>query len=445
MNVVWISLLTTGAAAAFAFLIYGLRRWPLIGLVSAALVVLIAWELPQMPPILNVGGNSVYLLDVLGAAFLIVGMGRMAEVRRNIGGAAWYWWAIGVLMLISLLRGISEFGLGSAVNEFRLFMYPFAALTWAMSLQHDNQRATASIGRFSVLLGWGLVLVSLSHIAIHGLGNSAELIESGSGAVQTTRPLVSGQALMLLMCAAVCIWLWRTESKRAYIIHAVAFGFVVMIVQQRTVWSVAILALAVVLIFGRMRTKTTLIGWFAVSALLLPILMTSSAVQEIAAQIQTAAENSSTYDARTVSWLNLISQSVDRGEEAVIFGAPMGAGFGRLEGIDRWVTFAPHNWYLTLYLRVGLLGLLFFLAFVISTFLSAIRRRANMASLAIIVMMAGYGWSYSWLWYSAVFAGWAYSGQSPDSAHSDLQDRQPESKERRLRGMPLRSNHQRTG
>lgn len=413
MNVLWVVLLTITAGFAFGFLIYGLRRWPVVGSGFAAIAVLIAWELPQMPAMFSVGGNNVYLLDVMAAAFLTVGMSRTELLRRNLGAASWFWWALGALILISLLRGLPEFGLGSATNEFRQFLYPFAALTWTMSLPRSENHPAALVGRYSVWLGWGLVAVSAFHIAKYGLGSAAELIDSGSGIVQTTRPLVSGQALMLLMCAAVCLWLWRSERRRSYMFHAAIFGVVVLVVQQRTVWSVATMAIIAVLAISRVRTKATVLAWLAAAGILLPFLFMSSTVQDFASQLQSAAENSSTYDARSVSWQNLISQSVDGGEERVIFGAPMGTGFGRLEGIDRWVTFAPHNWYLTLYLRVGVVGLLLFAAFIVTTFVTAVRRRADMASIAIIVVMAGYGWSYSWLWYSAVFAGWAYSKPGP--------------------------------
>lgn len=409
-------MLAAAGAAAFGLLVYGIRRKPGIGYAFAAAAVLIAWEMPQIPQLFSVGGNSVYILDVLASAFLVVGIGRIGPLRNNLGAAAWIWLSIGILIGISLMRGIPEFGLGVAVNEFRLFLYPYAALTWTMSLIRFEERRTLSIGRFSLLLGWGLVLVFVFHAARTGLGSAAELIDAGSGLVQTTRPLVSGQALMLLMCATVCLWVWRAEGMRSYMFHAAAFGIVVLIVQQRTVWGVAIMALGFVLVVARGRTKMTIIVAFALAVAFIPFLLASSAVQSFATQLLTSAENSTTYDARTVSWMNLISESQVKGQMSVFFGSPLGSGFGRFEGVNRWVTFAPHNWYLTLYLRIGLLGLSLFLAFVTITLVNAIRRRADMASIAIIVMMIGYGWSYSWLWYSAVFAGWAYIRPAPLSS-----------------------------
>lgn len=408
VSILWAGLLVTFALTAFGFFVYALNRLPLIGFMCAAVTVLIAWEVPQLPQLFNVGGSSIQIVDIFALAFLAVGVARIGQLVANLGIAGWAWLALGTLLGISLIRGIPEFGIGGAVNEFRLFFHTWAALTWMMSLRRGEEVTASQMGRFALLLGWGLVLVASIHTAQHGLGSASELIDSGSGFIQTTRPLVSGQALMLLMCAAVCLWLWRSSNRRSYAIHAGLFALVVLVVQQRTVWSVGLMAILVVFLFSRARTKLTIVGALSIAAGIAPFLLALSEVQSLLVLLESSAENSSTYDARTVSWLNLIAQSTEQGQDTVLFGAPMGSGFGRFEGLDRWVTFAPHNWYLTIYLRAGVLGLVLFMLFVLLILSRALKRRADMASIAVIVMMLGYAWSYSWLWYSAIFAGWSY-------------------------------------
>lgn len=415
MNIVWIAVLTAASGVALVGLIYVLKRWPSIGIVCAAITVLISWEIPQLPVIFSVGGNSIYALDALTACFLVIGLTSIRSLFENIGAAAFLWLLLGALLVISWLRGIPEFGLGAATNEFRLFLGPFAVLTWTMSRRSAREHQDAVIARFAVLLGWGLVAIAVIHIAHNGLGDAAELIDSGSGLIQTTRPLVSGQALMLLICAAICLWIWRRDSRGFFLVSAIIFGVVVMLVQQRTVWGVGIAAIVAILVLGKLRTKAIVIGAGIVLAAVVPFLLVSADIRDMWVQLQASAENSATYDARVVSWLNLVSQSYEAGSEVVTFGAPMGSGYGRLEGVDRWVTFTPHNWYLTLYLRVGAVGLFFFLSFIAITLIQAVRNKSNMAVVAVLVMLAVYGWSYSWLWYSCIFAGWAYSYRSLES------------------------------
>lgn len=415
MTQVWLVFLGLAALVACAMFTVALRRRPLIGAVSGAVTILVAWEIPNPPALANVAGTSIYFVDVLSASFLIVALSTLAQLRRNLGLTSWPWLALGLLLVVSLVRGTVENPLGPTMNEFRGFLYPYAALTWAMSLAWTADLVRVIVGKGTLAIGWGLVLVAGYHIAQFGLGSASAFVDAGTGIEQTTRPLVSGQALVLLMCAAVSLWLWRHLSRNSYVFSAIAFGLIVVVVQQRTVWGVTVVAAAAVLLFSAPRTKAAFLVCGALAGILLLFVLTSPIFEAMLAELAVSATNSGTYDARTTSWLNLINQTLLKGPETVIFGAPMGTGFGRLEGIDRWVVFAPHNWYLTLYLRSGLLGLALFISFIGLTFVNALRRRANMAAIAVMIMMMVYGWSYSWLWYTCIIAGWAYSAANTQS------------------------------
>lgn len=409
LSALFVAFLAIAALSVFIGYVCVLNRWPAIGIISAASVVLLSWEMPQIPPLMNAGGSSIYLVDGIAVACLIVAVKNVRQLIVNLGAGAGFMLALMSLIVISLVRGIFEFGIGPATNEFRLFLYPFGCLLWAMSLEWGTESRFRLLRVTAVWLGWLLVLVAGIHMLRFGLGGASEFTEDANGLEQTTRPLVSGQALVLLMCAAVSLWLWKAKTSKVYLFHGVVFGMVVLLVQQRTVWSVAIAAVAAIFLFSSGRTKGTVLASCLAAGLALLLCVYSGVAAEIFDQLQAAAENSGTYDARVVSWTNLLDESIRRGMETVVFGSPMGSGFGRLEGFDRWVTFAPHNWYLTVYLRAGLIGLLLFVGFLVSTFWRAVRYRVNMAALAILTIMAVYGWSYSWLWYTSIFAGWAYS------------------------------------
>lgn len=408
MTNVWLAFLAIAATMVFAIFLHGLKRWPPVGMFCAAAVIVIAWEFPILPPLFSLGGNNVYAVDVLSVAYAIIALAQYKQLRENLGGASIFWALASILLLVSLCRGIADFGLGAAMNEFRLFFYPFAALTWAMSIRWTSEQSLTWIRLTAIALGWSLTCMALFHMSRYGLGGTSEFVEESYGIAQTTRPLVSGQALVLLMSGMLCLWFWKHLRKRTYLVHAVVFLAVVAVVQQRTVWSVALFALLGVFVLARARTKSTIvIGAMLLGGVFL-FSLTSPAVLEILAKLQAAAADSATYDARATSWSNLILQSLDAGIETVVFGLPMGAGFGRYEGVGRWVTFAPHNWYITIYLRIGLVGLSLFILFLVLTFRSAIRTRSSMARIAVLIVMAAYGWSYSWLWYTSIFAGWAY-------------------------------------
>lgn len=415
----WTLFLVLAGLSAFVLFVASLKRWPIICCFSVAVNVLIAWELPYPPALANIGGTSVYFVDVLSVAALAIVMTRFSSLLSNLRSAFWPWIGLGLLLFISLIAGLTEGDFGKAVNEFRSFFHPYALMTWAMSLdwrQASTERFTEGL---VVALGWLLTGVAGFHVSKYGLGSTSEFVDAGTGLEQTTRPLVSGQALMLLLCAVLCFWYWRRKRRKAWLVSAIVFVLVVVVSQQRTVWAVAVASVIVVFIAARTGTKAIIALFGIIMAWGIVVLLSAQFIPHVVAELSGAATDSGTYDARVRSWTGLIRQTIEQGPTSVIFGQPMGTGFGRFEGVGRWVEFAPHNWYVTLYLRVGLFGLGMMIVFLLAVAIGLMRRRANMAALAVVVAVIVYGWSYSWPWYVAVFFGWAVVGHQTHKKSSE--------------------------
>lgn len=413
MTSIWVVFQALGGMTALVLFILTLNRWPVVAAVSIAINVAVAWEIPYPPPLLNVGGNSVYFLDVLSVALLVTALLRFSSLAHNLRTALWPWIGLGFLLAISLVTGLIENPFGTTMNEFRSFLQPYAAITWAMSLSWNQKAANALVRRFAVILGCCLTAVAGYHFAIYGLGSTSDFVDAGTGLEQTTRPLVSGQALVILLCGILCLWNWRRLGHKPLLVVAVIFFVVVIVTQQRTVWAVGLAALIVVFLAARAGSKA-LIAVFSLTAVwLVALLLSAQFMPQVISQLGAAAEDSGTYDARVRSWTDLIDQTVAKGPSSVIFGQPMGGGFGRFEGVGRWVEFAPHNWYVTIYLRVGIIGLGMLLLFLLIVLIALLKRRHNMGALAVFVIIIVYGWSYSWPWYVCIFLGWAIiCGQS---------------------------------
>jgi hypothetical protein len=407
MTSVWMVFLGLAGMAAVALFVSAVRRWPVIAAISIVVNVAIAWEMPYPPALVNVGGASVYFLDILAVATLLIALSRLPSLVRNLGAAFWPWIGLGVLLLVSLGVGLFQNPFGTTVNEFRSFFHPYAAMTWAMSCVWNRELTKSLIHRFSLVLGWSLTVVAGYHFALHGLGSTSAVVDAGTGLEQTTRPLVSGQALMILLCGMVCIWSWRRLRHNSLLISAVTFFAVVTISQQRSVWAVGMVSLVVVFVAARSGTKTLVALFGAVTVWVVAVMVATQSMPQVLTQLTAAAEDSGTYDARLRSWTNLIGSSVLKGPLSIIFGQPMGGGFGRFEGVGRWVEFAPHNWYVTIYLRTGVVGLLLLVAFLVLVFVRILSHRSNMAGIAMVIAITVYGWSYSWPWYVGLFFGWA--------------------------------------
>ncbi|WP_442544868.1 O-antigen ligase family protein [Arthrobacter sp. KN11-1C] len=433
MSGLWIFFLVLAAATAVTFFVLALKRWPVVAAISIAANVLVAWEIPYVPPLVNVGGFSVYFLDIFSFAALVIAVMRFPVLARRLKGALWAWIGIGALLVFSLVSGLLINPFGTTMNEFRPFLQPYATLTWAMCLNWNQETTDLLIRRSSLVLGWSLTIVAAYHFSLHGLGTASELVDAGTGLEQTTRPLVSGQALMVLLCGMMCMWYWRRLRHKSLLISAVAFLTVVIVSQQRTVWAVGVAALLIVFIAARAGTKAVIAVSGLVAAWIVGIILSAQLLPQVVTELESALANSGTYDARVTSWSNLIDQSVFHGPVSVIFGEPMGSGFGRFEGVGRWVVFAPHNWYVTLYLRTGVIGLALFLMFLLIVMFRLLKQRQNMGALGVVSALIVYGWSYSWTWYICAFLGWGISQalNKPSSLHEmqHVESRRPEAME----------------
>ncbi|WP_104192020.1 O-antigen ligase family protein [Cryobacterium sp. Y82] len=407
MTSVWILFVATGAGAAFWLAVLMLRRWPILGAVCMALTVLVAWEFPQLPPLFIVAGNTFYPLDLLSAVMLTVASFRVREIVRNVGWTTYLWVVIGLVLTVGFARGLGEFTPGIVLNELRFFLYPFAALFWGLSLRFDTLPKEVWT-RGGIVLGWSLVAVGLAHWTVYGLGGADEFVDPASGVEQTSRILVSGQALTLLLCAVIvgCDALKRRQTLS--ILSSTVFLTVVILTQQRAAW-LALLAAGLALFIHlsvRVRWFTFLI--VAYSATIVILLVAVGGLQVLGG-LGESATNAKTYDGRVGGWLYLVQHSADDGLINVIFGSAVGSGYGRFESATRWVEYSPHNWYIMLYLRTGLVGLALLAVILVELARTAVRKHTMPIETATISAILVFGWAYSWPWYTLLIFAWASS------------------------------------
>lgn len=389
---------------------------------AVSVFALTAWEYPNFGTIGTFGGTTVTLGDGLSLAFFIAGLlDSRTAVRRLSPMVVLASIALTVLLALSLTRGIAEHGLGVAVNEARGFIYVISILFWAVTRLWSQNEIVFAEKFFVVVQGVGLCLVAAYHMARYGLGGTADFVVVGSDLTQTGRPLVSSQAFLLVLCALLALRLWNRSQQQRYIFLFVLFMVVVVISQQRTVW-LTIVALIVALSWRAptgLRTKLVpLAGLFLVVAF--TVAVTRSANSSLVAEFIGSASNTGTYDARLTSWSGLIVQTFSDGPLAILFGVPFGHGYGRFEGVGRWVVFAPHNWYVTVYLREGIVGLAALLAVVVPRLIAGLRPGRDIFLASIVLCFVVYGWTYSWQWWTCIPLVFAFLDRQFPS--SDLQD-----------------------
>lgn len=182
------------------------------------------------------------------------------------------------------------------------------------------------------------------------------------------------------------------------------FLAVVLLAQHRSVWGAAGVGMVAVLLWSgrtyiRQRVFVLLIGaaWLALVGWISGVLDPSSNVDAV------EALDTRTYRWRTSSWQSLIDEAFNRGPVSVLGGEPFGTGYLRQLDTGLWTSASPHNWYVMVFLRLGLIGLFLLVAILISA-LAASRGVASLWTFVIAAVIV-YGWSYNADWFIAPWLG----------------------------------------
>ena len=398
------SIIALAALALLALAAPIIRRYPPIGIGLIFLVLITVWDIPNPPPVISLSGLTAYPADVIAVVLLVVAILEVSQLRENLRGWLVPWVFFGVLIAVSLLRGVADFGLATAVNSARTDLHFFCVMTWVFAVGPDRLKLRAA----SLVLGWVLVLVAAYHGVTHGFGGvmSATAI-AGADFLQTGRVLYAGQAAALLLCAGTVL-LSPSDSARvrpqfAAVSSAVFLG-VVVIAQHRSVWSAGALGMILVLIWsGRRLARTRVLTSLIIGAWLGLFLWSTGIIGHSDSGLFESAFDTRTYDWRTGSWQALISEAIAKGPEVVVGGEPFGTRYLRQVGSDRWTDLSAHNWYVTTFLGLGILGLIMLAGMLIA---ALVKSRSNSAATTfVIAAVAAYGWAYSLDWYLTPWLG----------------------------------------
>ena len=393
-----------GSFAMFALFVAATIRWPLIILYGVAVFALINWEFPLTPALVNALGMSIYPEDLLITAAIVGTVLRPHHAWRILSGVRPLVLVLALVTAASLISGFAIYG-SAAVTDFRAFLYPIGLTVWALNQPWTSPQWTARLTVWAKIVGIGLMLVLVFHVALYGLGAADSFVNSWlTGESRTNRPLISSQAL-LLACAGFLMFREAPTSRASDRYYGVVFIGGAILCQHRSVWVAVALAAAIVAVSLRgVPLARFLVAAFTVTVLALIVLL-SGIAQPIVDSLVHSISSLGTLEDREASWMVLVQQTISHGPVSVIFGEPFGGGYFRLVD-DREIHYGPHNWYVSIFLRLGVVGLAIF-AWVLLVTLARLMRRRELAAVAVVATIAIYCWPYAISWYSCVLLGWA--------------------------------------
>lgn len=397
-DLVFGAFIALGAVSGLSLLVLAIRRYPLIGVAGIASSVLLLWEFPTPPPIATVAGLQIYFNDLAGVSLFVVGLLNIRNLHARLGRSLGAWVLLGALIAVSLLRGVLEYGAGQSVNEARSILWTFFAFSWALSVDWS----TRDFPRIVLLVGTGLSIVAVYHGVVYGVGDSGAAVTLGDS-TRTGRLLVSTQALALALCAIMLLLTGRERTRLARVSGWV-FLLIAVVSQHRSVWvALAVGVIAVAVMAPRSAGRTRAWGLAFATAFASLVIAASGILGDLVQGIVNSATDFGTIMARSTSWAQLVEQLLDEGLFSVLFGLPFGWGFVRIEPNGLVQTYSPHNWYVLLLLRVGIIGLAAWTVVVIRAILRV--RRSSSTGLFALVAVSAFGMFYSVPWQIAPLVG----------------------------------------
>ncbi len=311
--------------------------------------------------VLGFGGINVALPDVLCAFLGGVAALRFLRGWPRIAPALVVSLAVFAAMLaISYLRGLGTFGLQRATNEFREFFYFLTALAFALSFPSD--KLAVKLPWIGFIGGALLVLVAAIRFSLSG---GFQLNER---AVPSYAALAVGQAFFLG-------WFWLRQSDRTRFWKWPVFGYLgfCFLMFHRSVW-IAIFGGLITLFMadqtGRARLLKTLLLGGVVAAAVIGLTFGDKIIEGVDnAVAEATSSEESTFIWRLEGWEALLFPDSGWSAADIIVGRPMGSGYARTLGhsvanapeIESGVI--PHNYYISMLLRGGIIGLVAFLVF----------------------------------------------------------------------------------
>ena len=353
-------------AVGLVLLTAGMYFSPVVGAISMLLLFLLETSLVFLLAFKL--GITVFPQDLLFIPMAMVALLRLLRpggLRRVL----WPMWVLTGVMALSFLIGLAKHGTVSGV-EFRSDFYFMVGLFYFSSFEWTSGQVSrvlkwlvplGMIGMFIAWVRWTSDATGLDWVRPVWREPGAPL-----RVMDAQQTLFLGTVLVLLVYAMAA-----GGSLNRWLFLVPMLGMTILVLQHRSVWVAAFLPAMMASVIvrqnqGKLASRLAVMG--AIGALVLGPLLVSGKLSGVTSSVSESAvratsTTSGTFVGRIEGWDALLKKWAASGPRAWAIGNPYGSGYERKQGADgREVHFAPHNYYVQLLLRTGVIGLLGFLA-----------------------------------------------------------------------------------
>lgn len=342
-------------------------NWTVFFFISVSLINL-HFLLPSFISLEN--GVAVHAPDVFFGAVAVATLIRLLSLRA-FSRVQTLWLVLSLYLLATFAHGVLSYGLLTALSSYRSTFYLTAAVTYFGLFQYDRGNTIRAMDWVmiagAVLAVGALILWQFPELRVLNTGQYALSIN----VYQRNRVLPAQAAQFAFMGALIALSMWLVpDSGTLRRVMALPLLMLSIFLFHRTVWIMLFAGILITSIAsGRKIVRTLLVVQGGLIALtLLWILLIAFDVDIVSASVQTAVNeaidtNNNTLNWRIEGWRILVDRAFASGPMTVLFGAGFGIGFERTIS-GSYIAYAPHNYYIELFLTSGLIGAgLFFLVF----------------------------------------------------------------------------------
>lgn len=310
--------------------------------------------------------------DVVGVLLIVAAVARMLR-QAPLHPAQWALVVYGVLIVWGIATGIGEHGAGSAVNEARKYIGFAGAALYGSTIALPPERRDR-YGAAWIRVGALILVVVILRWAVYFTGLPLTFLGTSSSlrVIPSFETLVLLQAVVLATWALVAAYEQRVPQRvvaatypmrpRWLAVIATVGAAAVILLQHRTLW--AELALVAVLLLVRVpAVGRRLLTWGTLGIVLVTVVafaaLGEGTERIVVDDLTASASNVDTFSWRVEGWADLYESQAPDDPVTLVLGRPFGGGFPRIVS-GRLVEVSPHNFYLELLLRLGVLGLALF-------------------------------------------------------------------------------------
>jgi uncharacterized membrane protein len=342
------------------------------------MVAVFLLEAASMSPLAIKLGLWIYPPDLLIILLLPALFYRLVLLKK-FASIPRAWWVLGMVWLGLFVWGLVQFGTSAGV-DCRPFLYIWLGAAYLSTFEYDEAFAR-SMMKFFIMMGVGVCAIAYYRWTMGAIDDDfhRELQQFDATGVALPRVMSAGQAFILMSALLVVVYQAVTERMRpmTWLLTGI-FVITLVALQHRSVWMAAcggFVALTLALRQLRAGAGSKLFSMVMAVVVLLMLIALSGrfqgAVDSVEDQASRATSTTSgTFVGRVVGWQDLLNTWVSSGSPVTyLVGKPFGGGYERYAADtgSAKVGYMPHNFYVQMLYRGGVIGLLSFLWMVIQS------------------------------------------------------------------------------